>query len=325
MTIRANTRPGGDPLLELRSVAAAIGGAEILRDVSLRLGRGEILGLLGPNGAGKTTTLSVALGLTAPSRGSARVFGGDPFVDGAAVRARLGALPEGGGFYGWMTAPAYLGFFARLHGLARAPDELAERLVQVGLKPSAGQRIETFSHGMRQRLGLARALLADPLLILLDEPTNGLDPRGRREVHDLLKRLARDGAGILLCTHLLDDVERLCDRISIMVAGVTVRDAALRDLGGGPPADAPRGGRFRLFLSAAGEGRPLPSGVSLVAQEREACVVEIAGSEMPEAAWVEMMFLGWRVREIHRIEDGSSPLERLYLSLTDADPARSAA
>jgi ABC-type multidrug transport system ATPase subunit len=180
----------GNALMELRSVAAQIEGIPILRDVSLRVRSGEIVGLLGPNGAGKTTSLFVALGMVAPSAGAVQVLGLDPVQDGVQVRALTGVLPERGGFYGWMNAPDYLTYFARLHGRERSPGDIADRLMQVGLAPRPGQRIDTFSHGMRQRLGLARALPADPCLLLLDEPTGGLDPRGRREIHDLLRSLA---------------------------------------------------------------------------------------------------------------------------------------
>jgi ABC-2 type transport system ATP-binding protein len=310
---------GADELLDLRSVAAEIGGVRILRDVTMRIRRGEIVGLLGPNGAGKTTTLSVALGLVVPSAGSVRVLGLDPVPYATQVRALVGALPERGGFYGWMTAPDYLAFFARLYGVERGPSEIADRLAQVGLAPKPAQRIETFSHGMRQRLALARALLAAPRLVLLDEPTSGLDPRGRREIHDTLRSLADDGVGILLSTHLLDDIERLCDRIAVIAAGVTVAEGTLRELAAEvPDAAAPRcGDRYRLRLRTAGEVPPRPPvGTSILDREGDWCVIEIAPAETPDLVWRELMFLGWQIREIHRLEDGGSALERLYLRLT---------
>jgi len=303
-------------LLDVRSIAVEIGGVAILHDVSLRLEPGEILGLLGPNGAGKTTTLGVALGLLRPKRGAVGVFGLDPFLDARRVRGRLGALPERGGFYGWMTASAYLAFFARLHGVRLGRDEIAERLGEVGLAPRPGQPIESFSHGMRQRLGLARAFLADPQLLLLDEPTNGLDPRGRREVHDLLLRQARRGVGILLSSHLLDDVERMCDRIVIIADGRTVASGTLRELTAAPAwAEPQQGERYRLRLAAPTDTNRLPDRVSLLERDDEWVTLAVADGA-PEAAWRELMFLGWRIREIHRLEEGGSALERLYLRLT---------
>ena len=158
---------------------------------------------------------------------------------------KLGVLPEQNGFYDWMTAVDYLAFFAALYKRQPSRDALDEQLARVGLAPRPGQSIGTFSRGMRQRLGLARALVADPDLLILDEPTNGLDPRGRREVHDLLLDLSHNrGVGVLLCTHLLDDVDRLSTRIGVIVAGRTVAEGAITDLMRmhGPLA------RFRLRL-----------------------------------------------------------------------------
>src|SRR5262249_38096697 len=153
------------------------------------------------------------LGLLAPDAGTVRVFGHDPRREARAVHANLGVLPEQGGFYDWMTAERFLRFFAQLYGRSLCAAELHDRLDRVGLAPRVGQRIGSYSRGMRQRLGLARALLLEPPLLILDEPTSGLDPRGRRDIHDILLGLAERGAGILLSTHLLDDVDRLCRRI----------------------------------------------------------------------------------------------------------------
>jgi ABC-2 type transport system ATP-binding protein len=139
-------------------------------------------------------------------------------------------LTERNGFYDWITAEEYLGFFAELYGHRLATAELRDRLALVGLELRPGQRIGTFSRGMRQRSGLARALIADPALLILDEPTNGLDPRGRRDIHDVLIGLAGRGVGILLCTHLLDDVDLLRHRIGVIVEGRTVAEGTIAEL-----------------------------------------------------------------------------------------------
>ncbi|MGH6883383.1 MAG: ABC transporter ATP-binding protein, partial [Hypericibacter sp.] len=166
-------------LVEISSLRVSLGGVAILHDVQLTLDAGEIYGLLGPNGAGKSTTIAAALGLLLPDAGQVRIFGKDPSRDAASVHRRLGALPEQNGFYSWMTALEYLRFFDRLHGRSSSDRELQERLANVALEPRPRQRIDTFSHGMRQRLGLARAMIANPALLVLDEPTNGLDPAAR--------------------------------------------------------------------------------------------------------------------------------------------------
>lgn len=299
-------------LLDIRSLAISLGGAPVLRDVSLTVNEGEICGLLGPNGAGKSTTIAAALGLVRGTSGLVRVLGHDPMTAPRDVRALIGVLPERNGFYDWMTAPSYLRFFARLYGRAPGPAEIARRLDQVGLQAPPRQSIGAFSHGMRQRLGLARALIGNPVLLILDEPTNGLDPRGRRDIHDTLIDLSvNQGVGVLLCTHLLDDVDRLCKRVGIIVEGRTVAE--------GDIAELLRGGvqalRFRLRLS----GEP-PStgghvrGITKIGRQGGWWIVQIDPTISPDAAWRELMFTGWPITEIRRSGGG---LEDLYLDLTE--------
>jgi ABC-2 type transport system ATP-binding protein len=300
-------------LVSIKSLQLSLGGVRILHDVHLSLGTGEIYGLLGPNGAGKSTTIAAALGLLVPEAGEVRLFEKNPLSEGAAIYARLGVLPEQNGFYNWMTADAYLGFFAALYGLNATAAELAGCLTNVGLAPRTGQRIATFSRGMRQRLGLARALVADPALLILDEPTNGLDPRGRREIHDVLLGLSRQGVGVLLCTHLLDDVDRLCHRIGVIVEGRTVAEGSIAEL----VRTTGHMARFRLRL--AGEpSDAVNSHITVLAREGEWCVVELDPTVAPDTAWRDLMFRGWPIVEIRR--DGGG-LEDLYLSLAERKAA----
>jgi ABC-2 type transport system ATP-binding protein len=297
-------------LVEIDGLGLSLGGAPILEDVHLSFGEGEIYGLLGPNGAGKSTTIAVALGLLEPDRGHVRVLGRDPRLLGPESRARIGVLSERNGFYDWMSAREYLAFFAALHGRHLEPCQIRQRLSAVGVESGPRQPIGTLSHGMRQRLGLARALIADPELLVLDEPTNGLDPRGRREVHDLLLELAGRGVGILLCTHLLDDVARLCGRAGIIVEGRTVAEGAIADL----IRTRKRQDRFRLRLT----GMPPATGAecphaSVVAREGEWWIVELDPMVAADTAWRELLFRGWPIAEIRREDRG---LEDLYLALT---------
>ena len=232
-------------LVDVDTLCASIRGSRILNGVRLTLREGEIYGLLGPNGAGKSTTLSVLTGLRRADSGRVQVLGLDPAHQPQALRRRVGVLAEDAGFYGWMPAAEYLRFMARLYGIELTSGGTAQRLALVGLEHAGGKAISGFSRGMKQRLGLARALLNDPQLLILDEPTNGLDPRGRREIHDLLIRLSVErGAGILLCTHLLDDVDRLCARIGIIDAGRTRLEGDLADL----LAARPGGGLEDMYL-----------------------------------------------------------------------------
>ena len=302
-------------LIDIRSLSLKLGDQPILHDVHLTLSAGEIYGLIGPNGAGKSTTIAATLGLSKRDGGTVSVLDMDPNVDAQAIHARCGVLPEQNGFYDWMTAADYLGFFARLYGHRYSLGEIESRLTQVGLEVRARQTIGTFSRGMRQRLGLARTLIGNPELLILDEPTNGLDPRGRREVHDVLISLSQRGAGILLCTHLLDDVDRLCHRIGIIVHGRTVAEGSIAKL---IQADDKRI-RFRLRLNGPlPKGQAVPTGVAVVAEQGEWSVVDLDPEITPDAAWRELLFAGWPVTEIHAAGGG---LEDLYFNLTEEKAA----
>ena len=300
-------------LLSISGLRLTRGDAPVLHDVSLAVSEGEIVGLLGPNGAGKTTTILAALGLLRPASGEVRTFGRDPWLEGPALRRKIGVLPDPNGFHDWMTAPAYLTFFAGLYGVTLDEILIARRLDAVGLAPRRNQAISTFSRGMRQRLGLARALIADPALLVLDEPTAGLDPRGRRDMHDLLAGLARRGVGVLLCTHLLDDVERLCARASVIAAGKTVAEGRVEDL-----LRTGSRARFRLELShGVPAASPAPAHVRLLAADGSSALVEIDPASSPDAAWRELLFLGWPIVAISREGGG---LEAFYLDVVQSTP-----
>ena len=297
-------------LIEIDHLKLAIGDTPALRDISLEVAPGEVVGLLGPNGAGKTTTIAAALGLLRPQGGTVRLMGGDPWTGGAALRCHVGVLPDPNGFYDWMTAPDYLAFFADLHSATNDAAVIARRMDRVGLAPRRGQLIGTFSRGMRQRLGLARALIGDPHLLALDEPTNGLDPRGRREMHDLLLDLAEQGVGILLCSHILDDVERLCSRLCIIDGGRTVAQGPLADLLAGQNSEM----QFRLVLA----GKLPPDGavaahVRVLHHATDYAIVDVDPHVGPPEAWRELFFLGWPIVAIAPEGGG---LEALYLALT---------
>ena len=304
-------------LIEISSLKLSIHGTPILADVHMRLREGEIYGLLGPNGAGKSTTLSVLTGLRAADSGNVRVMGMDPARQGKELRAKIGVLAEDSGFYGWMSAPDYLSWMARLYGRVLAPAEIARRLKQVGLTVSGRQQVGTFSRGMKQRLGLARALLNDPQLLILDEPTNGLDPRGRREIHDVLLALSREHAvGILLCTHLLDDVDRLCSRVGIILSGRTLLEDDLAAV----LTEKTGAARYRLQLEAGAAPAfdTLPPGVRLATRGRGWLDVDIGPEVRPDSVWRALFASGWDIVEIQKQRGG---LEELYLDVTETKAA----
>ncbi|HLE60073.1 MAG TPA: ABC transporter ATP-binding protein [Thermoanaerobaculaceae bacterium] len=213
--------------------------------VDLEVRRGEVFGLLGANGAGKTTLIKILLGLTRPTEGEARVRGRDPRV--ASSRTRIGYLPEGHRFPGYLTGAATLRLFGRLAGLPEGTlDRRTPELLElVGLGDRARDRVGRYSKGMTQRLGLACALLDDPNVLFLDEPTDGVDPVGRRQIRDILLAIRATGATIFINSHLLSEVERTCDRVAILHHGRVIREGTVEGLT--RPTQ-----RFRLHL-AAGE------------------------------------------------------------------------
>jgi ABC-2 type transport system ATP-binding protein len=190
-----------------------------LSDVSFSVGFGEIFGFLGPNGAGKTTTMKIVLGLMQASAGSVQLLGA-PWTD-VQVHKRIGYLPESPYFYDYLTAEEFLAFYGGLAGLSKATvtRRIAELLDKVGLTDARTLPLRKFSKGMLQRIGLAQALIHDPELIILDEPMSGLDPVGRKEVRDIILSLRDQGKTVLFSTHILSDVEMICDRVGIIAKG----------------------------------------------------------------------------------------------------------
>ncbi|HMK74417.1 MAG TPA: ABC transporter ATP-binding protein [Myxococcaceae bacterium] len=200
-------------------------GQDALRGLDLRVPRGTAFGLIGPNGAGKTTFIKCLLGIAWPDRGTVRLLDSSP--EDPAVRARVGYLPERLHLPGAWRPPAFLRAVGRLKGLRVTADELRTLLARVGLLESAERRIGGFSKGMRQRLGLAAALLGSPELLVLDEPTDGVDPLGRVEVRRILESELARGATLFVNSHLLSETERLCGRIGILSGGRLLREGPL--------------------------------------------------------------------------------------------------
>ncbi len=221
-------------MIRARGLARRFGSRCAVDDVTLEVAEGTLLALLGPNGAGKTTTVRMLCGLLAPSAGSASVAGHDVAADPAAVRARVGLVTDVPGLYEQMSPRAYLEFFGRLYGLdaATRADRIQALLETFGLETRRGDRMVTFSRGMQQKVALARALLHEPAVLFLDEPTAGLDPLAARAVRELILSMKHARRSIVLCTHDLDEAERLADQVAILQSGrVLALDApgALRE------------------------------------------------------------------------------------------------
>ena len=253
---------GSGSAVEVEGLSKSYGSTWALRDLSLTVGRGEVFGFLGPNGAGKTTTVKILLGLVRQSGGEARLLGqpaGDP-----EARRRVGYLPENFRFHDWMTGRQLLDFHGRLAGMPPASRrQRAEEVLElVGLAGRGDDRIQGYSKGMTQRIGLAQALMARPELVILDEPTSALDPLGRREVRDLIRGLKAEGTTVFLNSHLLGEVEMVCDRVAIVDKGRVVRSGRLGEIAGErpelrltvEPVDAALLGLLARFGEASAEG-----------------------------------------------------------------------
>jgi ABC-2 type transport system ATP-binding protein len=223
---------GGPPPVEVRGLVKRYGALAAVDGVDLTVNAGDVYGYLGPNGAGKTTSLRMMLGLIRPTAGAVRVFGRDPTVSVHALE-RVAGFVEAPTFYPYLTGRRNLELLAAYDGRG-ALERIDRSLELVELSGRAGDRVGGYSHGMRQRLGIAAALLRDPKLLLLDEPTTGLDPGGMRDMRELIRRLAGEGITIMLSSHLLAEVEEVCNRVAIIRSGKVVYEgeiAALRGVG----------------------------------------------------------------------------------------------
>lgn len=269
--------------------------------ISLSVRPGEIYGFLGPNGAGKSTTIRMALGLIAPTEGSVRLFGQDIAHDRRILR-RVGSLADGGSFYPHLSGRDNLRVLARTIGLADAP--IDRLLDQVDLAAGGRRKVKEYSLGMKQRLGVAAALLGDPDLVILDEPTNGLDAAGIRDMRALIRSLADEGKTVFLSSHLLHEVQQLCDRVAIVARGRLLREAAIGDLLGSAsslvldvvPADraaAILGGKWKAKVTGDGveveaNRDDIPGIISRLVEADIAVFGAASGSANLEAIFLEM-------------------------------------
>ena len=224
------------PAVEVKNLVKDFKGAlgvervRAVKDVSLQIAPGEVYGLIGPNGSGKSTTMKAVLGLVAPTSGSTAIFGRNSLkVDS---RNEVGFLPENPYFYKHLTAAETVRFYGKLCGMRgrKLKERIGELLELVGLQDARDRRLKGFSKGMLQRIGLAQAMVQDPQLLVLDEPTAGVDPTGSRQIRDLILELKNRGITVFLCSHLLEQVQQVCDRVGIIHQGVLVNEGRLDEL-----------------------------------------------------------------------------------------------
>jgi len=296
--------------IEIRGLTKRFGNFTALKGFDLVVPRGAIFGFLGPNGAGKTTTLRIMTGL-------ARATGGDVVIEGVRVgsgqRPPIGYLPDTPSFYNWMTAPEFLRYIAALHGLADPP--IAALLERVGLGDTGKRKIGGFSRGMKQRLGLAQALLPRPAVLLLDEPASALDPAGRKEVLDIMSDL-RGELTIFFSTHILNDAERICDAVGILHEGKLLLQARRDEL-------LARFAQPIFEIDVAPDDAP---GLAALAEQvraqpwaervyQDGARLRISVRDVPAARQALLPMLAGRA--VHRVEMVGATLEDVFLRLTN--------
>jgi ABC-2 type transport system ATP-binding protein len=298
------------PAIELCAIGKTYGwrkgGLRAVSDVSLSVGAGEVYGFLGPNGAGKSTTIRMLLGLISPTEGEVRLFGTDLRSDASVLR-RVGSLVDGGAFYPFLSGRRNLEVLAKTHGAGG--ERIDALLDQVGLAKDSRRKVKGYSTGMRQRLGVAAALLNDPDLVILDEPVNGLDVAGIQEMRALIRGLAVDhGKTVFLSSHLLHEVQQVCDRIAIISKGEIVRESTIADLLRQDDGLRVQAAPLELAESAIASRWP-------VERSGEALIVRAAKAEAPE---VVRRLVGAGV-DIFQLVPEQRDLEEVFLSITQEE------
>jgi ABC-2 type transport system ATP-binding protein len=306
------TEAGDAPPVEARGLVKRYGDVLAVDNVDLTVRAGDVYGYLGPNGAGKTTSLRILLGLIRPSAGTAKLFGRDPQHDGARALDGVAGFVEAPRFYPYLTGRRNLELCAAFDGDG-APSRIDESLALVELTDRARHKFGGYSHGMKQRLGIAASLLRAPRLLILDEPTTGLDPAGMRDMRALVRRLAGEGITVLLSSHLLAEVEELCDRVAIIRSGRIVYEGSLAEL----KQSARSGYRLRTTdndraLDVARAQRGIdhvePRGLEIAFEAAEAAVGDLS------VALVEAGVA------ILALAPSAASLEELFFRLTEEDP-----
>ncbi len=302
-------------MIEATKLGKDYGERRALDGLSLGVQEGDIFGFLGPNGAGKTTTIRILTGLLSPSDGRAYVAGMDVARNPEAVKRAVGVLPESQGYYGWMTGREYLEYFGSLYGYFNLRSRAESLLEAVGLGGRGGTLIGGYSRGMRQRLGIARALIHSPKVLFLDEPSLGLDPKGQREINALIKRLNREeGITVFLSSHLLAEVEELCTRFAIVREGRLVAEGDQEQLEGR------LGKSRRLKLEVSDPERALDfarlvDGIKDAGLEGDILIVN---PETEEAPAVLLRFLVSEGVKVYAMQRTAPSLEEIFFGLTES-------
>jgi ABC-2 type transport system ATP-binding protein len=314
MTVMMESRSAvgtqGDIVLRTTGLSKSFGKLEAVKNLNIELRRGEVFGFLGPNGAGKSTTVGMILGLITPTAGSIELFGVKQDGNRWAALRRIGAIVEEPAFYPYLSGWDNLQVLAEsIGGIPK--NKIEEVLERVGLSDRAKDRYDHYSMGMKQRLGIASTLLRDPELIILDEPTNGLDPAGTKEIRDLIPRLAHESRAIMLCSHLLHEVELVCKNVAIIKQGVVIANAPMKEL-------LSRGNQLQIRVDKMEQATAILSGlpwVKSVKKEGDYLMIDVPpdrGANVNQALAEKGIF-------VSELINRTTSLETVFLQLTGGE------
>lgn len=311
-TIQSNpgSNKGSDIILRTSALTKRFGTLEAVKNLNIEIHRGEVFGFLGPNGAGKSTTVGMILGLVAPTSGNIELFGHNLKDNPWSALRRIGAVIEEPAFYPYLSGWDNLETLAiSIGGISK--NKISEVLERVNLLERSGDKYSHYSMGMKQRLGIASTLLRDPEFIILDEPTNGLDPAGTKEVRDLIPLLAHESRAVLLCSHILHEVELVCDRVAIIKQGVTLINAPIQEL-------LNRGQALQIKVDNPTEAVPILSEIPWIKSVKieEGYLIVEAAQESASQLTKILAEHGLYLSEL--VKRGSS-LESVFLQLTGGE------
>lgn len=310
-------------IIEISGLTKKYGDKTAVNNLNLSINQGEVFGLLGPNGAGKTTTILMLLGLTEPTSGMAEIDGLECIKNPIEVKTKVGYLPDNVGFYGDMTGRQNLRFTGRMNGLdgEELENRINELLERVGMTYAADQKTGTYSRGMRQRLGVADVLMKDPKVIIMDEPTLGIDPEGMRELLVLIRKLSReDGRTILISSHQLYQIQQICDRVGIFVDGNLIACGKISELG----KQVQKENQYRLELMA----QPLDdrllmmlqgqNGVEKIEKEGDMFIVQ-STTDLRRELTEYLVTSGYTILHMHQRGGDLDEIYRLYFEKAGQD------
>lgn len=318
------------PVVEIRNLTKKFGEFVALDQLSLSLNRGNILGFIGPNGAGKTTTIRILVGLTRPTSGTAHIAGADCVKEARKVRRLIGYMPDKFGSYDNMRVREYLDFFGAAFGISRKlrQTRIAEVLELTNAVWMQDRYVESLSHGMQQRVGIARTLLHDPQVLILDEPANGLDPQARIEMRDILLRLSDEGRTLIVTSHILPELARICDRVGIVANGQlkafgTLQEVS-RTLSQRRTLEAELLNADTVGVVAEGIQSELEADCEVTASETESVVRFRTSSTDEQLAELlhKLIAAGHRISQFREV---AGDLEEVFISVTQQSNEESAA